>query len=146
MTLLLSVSFHISVRAPCRRKGIPADANRAGTSHAGPSAKFEGESMYHGQYPAHEVQQRAPRPQREAYKSGGAFDGTTTSRSAYTAHPIPPRTVRLASCPTQAINLTSKDVVLPCLQILLMGRYPNLPKTLQACMGSLLCIYVHPNP
>ena len=53
--------------------------------------------MYHEQYPAHEVQQRAPRPQREAYKSEGAFDGTTTSRSAYMAHPIPPRTVSLAS-------------------------------------------------
>ncbi len=59
--------------------------------------------MYSEQFPAHEVQQRAPRPQREAYKSGGAFDGTTTSRSAYTAHPIPPRTVSLVTCTSSGI-------------------------------------------
>ena len=49
--------------------------------------------MYHEKFPAHQVQPRAPRPPQEAYKSGAAFDGTTTSGSAYTAHPIPPRTV-----------------------------------------------------
>ena len=65
----------------------------AADATAGPSAKFDGESMYHERFPAHEVQPRAPRPPREAYKSGGAFDGTTTSRSAYPAHPIQPRTV-----------------------------------------------------
>ena len=52
--------------------------------------------MYHEKFPAHPVQHRAPRPLREAYKSSGGFDGTTTSRATYTAHPIPPRTVRPA--------------------------------------------------
>ena len=52
--------------------------------------------MYHEKFPAHPVQRRAPRPPQEAYKSTGGFDGTTTSRATYTAHPIPPRTVRPA--------------------------------------------------
>lgn len=53
--------------------------------------------MYHENFPAHPVQQRAPRPLQEAYKSGGTFDGTTTSGSTYTAHPIPPRAVHPAA-------------------------------------------------
>ena len=71
-------------------------SSHATNEHAGPSGKFEGESMYHEKFPAHPVQQRAPRPLREAYRSSGGFDGTTTSGATYTAHPIPPRTVRPA--------------------------------------------------
>lgn len=79
--------------------------------------------MYHEQFPAHKVQAHASRPPQEAYKSGGAFDGTTTSRAAYTAHPIPPRSVSPADRDNPSCaSITSNDVV-PCLQVLLIGRY-----------------------
>ena len=67
--------------------------------------------MYHEKFPAHQVQLRAPRPPQEAYKSGGTFDGTTTSKAAYTAHPIPPRTVSPADEPTPICGrLNSNDL------------------------------------
>ena len=79
--------------------------------------------MYHEKFPAHEVQARAPRPPREAYKSGGAFDGTTTSGSTYTAHPIPPRSVRPADRDAAGCTSITGIGTAPRLQVLLVGRY-----------------------
>lgn len=88
--------------------------------------------MYHEKFPAHPVQQRAPRPPQEAYKSTGGFDGTTTSRATYTAHPIPPRTVRTAYM--HALKMHALKML-----AMLSGHGASLLLEMVACMNSAGC-------
>lgn len=61
---------------------------------AGSTARLEDESTYRGNYKQHALERRAPPPPAQLYKNPAAFDGTTTSHTAYVAHPIEPRMAR----------------------------------------------------
>jgi hypothetical protein len=61
--------------------------------HSGRGIKFEAESTYAGNFPAHEIVPRPPQTPAVVYKNPARFDATTTNRDTYKQHAIEPKNV-----------------------------------------------------
>lgn len=75
----------------CKQKLTTIGLWTASLPPVDPAARFEGNTSYHQDYPAHPVEPRHALASAQYQPNPAPFDGQTTHKGAFVAHPMEPR-------------------------------------------------------